>query len=103
MGTQGTAQADTRLMWTFVIPKAPSRLCFSHQSSVYPLSHQAFICRPLSPPPICLTAHQLATQTGNNTRSPETTAMLVGQEDSRESLGKAGRRPPVRNQVLLGC
>lgn len=42
VGTQGTAQADTRFMWTFVVPKAPSCLCNSHQSSVYPFSHLSF-------------------------------------------------------------
>lgn len=43
VGTQSTCtQANTRFMWVFVVPKAPSCLCYSHQSSVCPFSHLSF-------------------------------------------------------------
>lgn len=61
-------------------PKAPSRLCYSHQSSVYAFSHLSFCLPSTQPSPIYLTTHQLATQTAaaalpnSAQRSPETPA-----------------------------
>lgn len=94
MGTRGTAQADSSLMWTVVIPQSPLpsllqppvlSICLLPPELLSAV-HSAFTHLPDHPP----ASHPNSSSSPSKLRTKisRNPSMLVGQEDSREPWGR---------------